>query len=370
MERFGDPRPMIDLDCIGVPAFAVEVLPDGGFRYVGVNAACRLKTGVGDGAIRGRTPAECQEPALAARVVQRYAECVQRGGIVEYDVSAQFPTGFMDWRTWVMPVRDPAGTITHLVGICKDMTLAEAQVDLRDANRQLSLALQALKGASWTHDVETGLYVASDAFAVLMGEDAPRPVSWAEWCARILPEDLPLAICDRLVDGKPESEVVLFRFRWPGGEVRWAQCRRMAIQDCVGPRRVCGVVVDVTEERRREELLLDMASRDPLTGLFNRRGFKREAERVALSADVGQEVALMLIDLDQFKATNDAFGHAAGDAVLTEVGRRLAAALGADAVCARLGGDEFAALAHHATRRDPGAPPDRHRPDAGASLHT
>jgi diguanylate cyclase (GGDEF)-like protein len=343
MKRSGETRPMIDPDCIGVPAFAVEVLPDGAFRYVDVNAACRLKIGVGDDVFRGRTPQECQEPALAARVVKRYTECVERGGVVEYDVSAQFPTGFMDWRTWIMPIRGPAGTVTHLLGICSDLTLADRGSELRDANRQLSLALQALKGANWTYDVETGRYTASDAFALLMGEGAPRPVNWAEWRTHILLGDRPTASCDRLAEGKAESEVVEFRFRKTSGEVCWAQCRRMAVQDG-GPRRVCGVVVDVTDERRREEALIDLASRDPLTGLLNRRGFKREAERAALSASDGQDIALLLIDLDHFKSTNDTFGHPAGDAVLAEVGRRLPSALGLDAVCARLGGDEFVAL--------------------------
>lgn len=343
-EAPGETHPMIDIDRIDVPAFAVEVLGDRRFRYLGVNAACRLRTGLSDEAIRGRTPEECQEPALAARVVKRYVECVERGDIVEYDVFAQFPGGPIDWRTWLLPISDPTGKITCLLGICNDMSLQEQVSDLRATNRQLSIALQALKGASWTYDVAADRFVASDAFALLMGEDAPRPVSWAEWCARILPEDLAIAFCDRLVAGQGDAETVLFRFRRNGGEVRWAQCRRMAVQEEALLTSICGVVVDVTEERRREEMLLDQASRDALTGLFNRRGFKREAERIVLCRPEGKVVALFLVDLDLFKATNDTFGHPAGDAVLTEVSRRLSSVLGRDAICARLGGDEFIAL--------------------------
>ena len=86
---------------------------------------------------------------------------------------------------------------------------------------------------------------------------------------------------------------------------------------------MCGVVVDVTEERWREQALLDLASRDPLTGLLNRRGFKREVERAVLSSSACSEVILLLVDIDRFKSTNDTFGHPTGDAVLVEVGRRL-----------------------------------------------
>lgn len=83
------------------------------------------------------------------------------------------------------------------------------------------------------------------------------------------------------------------------------------------------------------------ARRDPLTGLLNRAGFAERLVEVCRSA---VPVALLYLDLDGFKAINDAHGHAAGDAVLVDVARRLAEALRAGDIAARLGGDEFAAL--------------------------
>ncbi|MFV2018596.1 putative bifunctional diguanylate cyclase/phosphodiesterase [Micromonospora sp. LOL_023] len=85
------------------------------------------------------------------------------------------------------------------------------------------------------------------------------------------------------------------------------------------------------------------ATHDPLTGLANRR-FLRERLGAALADRRSlPRTALLLIDLDQFKEINDTLGHSAGDQVLVEVGRRLAAAA-ADDLVARLGGDEFAIL--------------------------
>jgi diguanylate cyclase (GGDEF)-like protein len=83
------------------------------------------------------------------------------------------------------------------------------------------------------------------------------------------------------------------------------------------------------------------ARRDPLTGLLNRAGF---AERLAEICSAGTPVALLYLDLDGFKAINDVHGHAAGDAVLVDVARRLAESVRAGDIAARLGGDEFAAL--------------------------
>ncbi|OJF12017.1 hypothetical protein BG844_23025 [Couchioplanes caeruleus subsp. caeruleus] len=89
-----------------------------------------------------------------------------------------------------------------------------------------------------------------------------------------------------------------------------------------------------------------LALHDPLTGLPNRTLFGRSLD-AALSDAAGtgeHQVALMVADLDGFKAVNDTLGHHAGDQVLLEAGRRLSAAAGDAGVVARLGGDEFAVL--------------------------
>ncbi|MCU1602370.1 MAG: hypothetical protein JWO22_3079 [Frankiales bacterium] len=87
--------------------------------------------------------------------------------------------------------------------------------------------------------------------------------------------------------------------------------------------------------------LAHQANHDSLTGLHNRRALVD-----ALQADLatGAESAIVLIDLDGFKAVNDQYGHAAGDALLAAVGRRLTACARADDLVCRLGGDEFAIL--------------------------
>ena len=97
-------------------------------------------------------------------------------------------------------------------------------------------------------------------------------------------------------------------------------------------------------ERRALESSREEARTDELTGLGNRRDFYRRAdERLVAAAKQGDAVALLSLDLTRFKEFNDTLGHHAGDQLLREVGRRLAACLPGGAV-ARLGGDEFVAL--------------------------
>jgi diguanylate cyclase (GGDEF)-like protein len=95
-----------------------------------------------------------------------------------------------------------------------------------------------------------------------------------------------------------------------------------------------------------------MAYSDPLTGLGNRALLAAEVARAQRAARGGGRLALLLLDLDGFKAVNDSLGHEAGDRLLVRLAQRLVATVGPDDVVARLGGDEFAVLVEAAT---PGA---------------
>ncbi len=112
------------------------------------------------------------------------------------------------------------------------------------------------------------------------------------------------------------------------------------------------LVVSVVMHRTRarvaaaERELYYLANTDPVTGLNNRRATYASLER-AMTRQAGQggQVAVLLIDLDNFKVINDTAGHAAGDVLLQHVATALGAAIGAGAVVGRIGGDEFAVIA-------------------------
>jgi diguanylate cyclase (GGDEF)-like protein len=101
----------------------------------------------------------------------------------------------------------------------------------------------------------------------------------------------------------------------------------------------------MSERTRAEAALAELATQDPLTGLANRRGFmERLDEAVARRDRSSESAAVAYFDLDGFKQINDRLGHAAGDAVLVEVARRLSVVVRGSDLVARIGGDEFAAL--------------------------
>jgi len=105
--------------------------------------------------------------------------------------------------------------------------------------------------------------------------------------------------------------------------------------------------------RIRAEEFQQLATRDSLTGLSNRRlGEERLAAEVARSERHGHPLSVLLLDLNRFKGINDRYGHAAGDLVLKEFAARLNKVIRASDLAARLGGDEFLVVL-------PECPPDR-----------
>lgn len=111
-----------------------------------------------------------------------------------------------------------------------------------------------------------------------------------------------------------------------------------------GRRATVMTVRDLTEQRRSQRQIEFLAVHDPLTELPNRAFFTQALETAIAQADQKGPFALLALDLDRFKAVNDLFGHAAGDAILCRVAAMLTAAIDEAGVVARVGGDEFLIL--------------------------
>jgi diguanylate cyclase (GGDEF)-like protein len=105
---------------------------------------------------------------------------------------------------------------------------------------------------------------------------------------------------------------------------------------------------DVTERLEMQHHIAEAATRDALTGLFNKSSFRARLDAAVNTARAkGVPLVLMMVDLDNFKHCNDTYGHATGDALLNKVGALLHAQLRAEDEAFRFGGDEFGALLYN-----------------------
>lgn len=128
------------------------------------------------------------------------------------------------------------------------------------------------------------------------------------------------------------------RLKSISGEYHWFGCHYKTITSDTGTVvKVVGKLADISRQRSREQELREQAMRDVLTGIYNKAG-ERLIDRMV--KEKGQGLFLML-DLNDFKSINDTMGHAAGDAILTELGRVLKGNCRENDIVARIGGDEF-----------------------------
>jgi diguanylate cyclase (GGDEF)-like protein/PAS domain S-box-containing protein len=158
----------------------------------------------------------------------------------------------------------------------------------------------------------------------------------------------------RLVRGEVPALQVEKRYVGPTGLPVWVLVSAaMVCDDDARPLYVLSQVLDIDQRKRREEQLQWQAERDSLTGLWNRHRFEEElVRRRSLSERHGEVTAVILLDLDNFKAINDTYGHGAGDEVLRTVASVLSASVRAPDIASRYGGDEFAVVLPHTTREE------------------
>jgi diguanylate cyclase (GGDEF)-like protein len=243
--------------------------------------------------------------------------------------------------------RRPDGTV-EISGIVSDVTeQRQMRLDLAAAHAAVSRVVEAMDDHLYTLQVlpdgtSTPVYRGPHREALIGGPLPGGADDDALWASLLHPDDRErwAAALRRLPAGEPVE--LEYRVTGLDGVERILHDRLRPRWAADGVLFFDGVTRDVTERRRLEEQLELLARTDELTGTYNRRHFTElvTAERTLDATSC----ALLLLDADHFKQINDVHGHAAGDAVLVELARRLAAELAPDELLARWGGEEFALL--------------------------
>jgi diguanylate cyclase (GGDEF)-like protein/PAS domain S-box-containing protein len=256
-----------------------------------------------------------------------------------------------DWR-WVetraRALRDDDGRFVGVQSSARDITDRKAAEEARRiADEQFRTAFDdALVGIALVAPDGSWLRV-NDALCEIVGRqwDELRGMTFQDITH---PEDLDadLAQLEQTLAGERAGYQMEKRYLRPDGTVVWALLSVSLVRDADGePLHFISQVLDISERKRLEAELSRMATRDDLTGLYNRRFFEHElAQQLRLMRRHGGTASVLFLDLDRFKDVNDTLGHHSGDELLKHVADILTGRLRESDVIARLGGDEFAVL--------------------------
>ncbi len=213
--------------------------------------------------------------------------------------------------------------------------------------RRLETAQRVARLGSFEQDPDTGVLRATAELNRLLGIEIDGPLSVEHLMMVVHPDDraeLGAAIEACFVDHEPVD--LVHRLVLSDGTMRWvhALAEWTEARDQERPT-VMGTIIDITERKVAEDTLLFEYSHDTLTGLKNRTSFLMDVEEALESSQYqAKHLAVLLLDVDDFKIVNDSLGHGAGDELLVDLSHRLGAIARTSDTVARFGGDEFAIL--------------------------
>lgn len=254
-------------------------------------------------------------------------------------------------EVWVLlsasSIYNAQGDYAGALAMMTDITaLKRAEEELLRSERQLNEAQRLSMIGSWDRDLQNGTVRCSDEFIRLMGGPPQVETPFGLLLSVCHPDDREkiVTLRERAIRGASLQEE--FRVVRPDGSIRLVRVAvQGALDDDGEPLRLTGTVQDITLERSLENALKRQAMYDRLTGLPNRALFEDRFEHaLERRRRTSQDLALLFVDLDDFKTVNTSLGHRVGDEVLVSVARRLEATLRTSDTATRFGGDEFVLL--------------------------
>ncbi len=316
--------------------FAIEVLDRDG-RLIFMNGPGIEIMEVEDfELIRGRPyesfwPKDIRSDISEAIVRARNGETVRR---------TQFgPTAKGSPRWWdlsLTPIRDADGRVTRLLALSRDVTEAKRnEVEVVASARRLANVLESTMDSVVSVDTNWQItYMNSRAMVVFeeLGSGVGRDLR------DLFDGEATATFLERYREAMETQSSIAFEEYLPSAGA-WYEVQAYG--------SALGLIVffrDVTERRQAQQQLAHLARHDALTGLPNRMYFQEQLETALAKRHEQQTIAVLSVDLDDFKLVNDTLGHPAGDALLREVAMRLSVCAGPRGVVSRLGGDEFAVM--------------------------
>ncbi|MEP6475880.1 MAG: EAL domain-containing protein [Actinomycetota bacterium] len=242
-------------------------------------------------------------------------------------------------------INDGLEALASQVSLAVESAALSEEIVIAQSEKRFASLVQNASDIVTVIELDTTIRYASPASIRVLGY-APEELEGTRFAELVSPEDK-TRVLSFLSSVGEDGHTGLIEFRALHKEGHWVfvETLRTALQQDPNVRGIVLNTRDITERKQFEEQLSHQAFHDSVTNLANRALFR---DRVTHALERQQRdhkpVAVLFMDLDDFKTINDSLGHAAGDELLSQVGERVRSALRAADTAARLGGDEFAIL--------------------------
>lgn len=244
--------------------------------------------------------------------------------------------------------------ICGLLGISMDITeRKQMEQRLAESENRFSIFMDTLPAAAFIKDM--------DGATLYVNRYMTEVIGTKDWQGKTTRALFPPELAEKMIDDDRhslEAGYVVTEEQVPNmdGQVRHYQTHKFRIPRQGQPPLLGGISVDITERKQMEDQIFNLAYFDPLTNLPNRRMLlDRLARALSQAKRYQRSLAIMFLDLDNFKKINDTLGHDVGDELLKEVAVRLNTCVRTGDTVSRQGGDEFIIVLSEITHPDDAA---------------
>ncbi len=233
-----------------------------------------------------------------------------------------------------------------------ELSVAHEKLQLSEAKYRM--VAEATNDIVWDWNMDSGIIRYSGGLKEILGYDDAEIYRKEDWLQIVVSEDAEYVktAIEKFVQKDSNEPVCEYRVRHKDGRTIWISTKAKMLLDQSGkPSKIVGSHINITRLKEYQNRIWEMAYYDELTKLPNR-AYLKEYVTKQINSNYANELAMIYIDIDDFKAINDNFGHSEGDKLLIEVGNMLNEITEEENIVFRQGGDEFVVVLNHADRND------------------